>query len=203
MNIVQTVRAIMAKLPSLAVIAGNGICVQHTSRGAVISLERESSEPAVTVPAWRGMFQLFQEYDDGEDSPRIAIRDANYPDGGHAGIAHLNGQPVLVDAYKDATPPTQTIYYYLEFTLPKESPVIDVDDTPLTARIVSSTTPLENDLDHVMHLVGRLIIETETSTDPETGEQTTTVTRRTTAQDHLPGNLYASWNCPAKHILEP
>ncbi len=207
MKIVQAIRDIYKWLRCLQPIAGEGINIERTVNGSVITC---TSAPVLRGGnAAVGMFTIVAETDtEGvahvyvEDTSPAADKDADgFPI--HAGIPHVNGVAFpQVKAY-DGIPDAPVLYYiYLRFTPSRikdqeEAAAGTVPDQPAQpdqpappdqppCEIITSRIIMKTDLENVYHLIGRV----------RCARQSNRIVVSGISQDHQPAPIYITWYGP-------
>jgi len=139
-------------------------------------------------PPPKGMFQILDITPDG-GTPTVRICNGNNPDSAIAGIATINSQAYSCPAAEFALTPAAQ-YFFLKFTPPQ---VTGGEQTAAVCELVSiADTETVVSTDSVFYsLIGHAWTET---VDEHTLVKI--------SQDHLPGNLIATWYGPCIGLLE-
>ena len=211
MRIVQAIRDIYGWLRRLQPIAGEGVNIERTVNGFVITCTAPSPQPVLRSgnAAAGGMFAILSEANpEGvthvyvEDTSAVAEKDADgFPI--YAGIPHVNGVAFpQVKAY-DGIPLEPVLYYiYLHFAPSnikeqEEAEAGTADAQPAqpatpACEIITSQKIMKTTLEHVYYLIGRV----------RCARQSDRIVVSGISQDHAPGPIYLTWYGPDIGVAE-
>lgn len=223
MKIVRAIKWLYKSLRAAWPIAGEGINIEHTSTGSIISLEpqAETMDSETTAPIWHGMFTIVKRGYDmdspewGNDYIRIEDttdaaekEDPSAPDlPRYAGIPHVNG--IAFDQLPAAVfTPDESLrglhYIYLHFNA--GSVVDDVSEDagighegetgkPPAFELICVKEAKVSSFTDLYYLIGRVVFGKEEAS-LDNGEKKTYYTVESISQDHFPGPAYLIWYGP-------
>ena len=225
MKIIKAIRWLYQNLHVAWPVAGEGINIEHTKTGSIISLEPQaniSDAASQGGQAWPGMFTIVKREFDMDDpewgSDYIRIEDTtdaaektdpNDSDSlpRYAGIPHVNG--IAFDQLPSAVfTPGATLqghhYIYLHFNA--GSVVDDVSEdagighegetgTPPAFELLCVKEAKTSTFTDLYYLIGRVVFGKE-EVELDNGVKKTYYTVESISQDHFPGPVYLTWYGP-------
>lgn len=222
MKIVKAIKELYRLVKAVTPVEGEGVNIEHTAGGSVISLEPQAADAETTVPVWQGMFTIVKRSFDMDDtewgSDYIRIEDTTdaaektAPDDTdslprYAGIPHVNG--IAFDQLSAAVfTPGETLqglhYIYLHFNA--GSVVADVSEDagighegetgiPPAFELLCVKEAKTSTFTDIYYLIGRVVFGKDEA-ELDNGVKKTYYTVESISQDHFPGPAYLTWYGP-------